>query len=241
MRILEKFRQKQEDIINASPITIVFLGDSVTQGCFELYRNSPATLQTVFDYENAYSTKFKKMLNVLYPSVQINVINSGISGDDAIGGLARIERDVLRYSPDLVVVGFALNDSTKGLEKIGEYKIALNEIVLKVKDSGAECLLLTPNMMNTKKSCHITDDILSTVADKCGNIQNGGVLDRYVEELKNVAKENNVKVCDVYVKWKNMERAGIDVTNLLSNYVNHPIREFHFLTAMMLIDTILEN
>lgn len=241
MKIVEKFKLKQEDIINASPITIVFLGDSVTQGCFELYKNSPTTLQTVFDYENAYSTKFRRMLNILYPSVQINVINSGISGDDAIGGLARIERDVLKYSPDLVVVGFALNDSTKGLDKIEEYKTAMNEIIARVKDFGAECILLTPNMMNTKVSCHVTEEITLTVAERCGKIQNDGILDKYVEELKLVGKENGVKICDVYAKWKNMEKAGVDVTELLSNYVNHPIRELHNLTAMMLIDTILDN
>lgn len=241
MDILKKIKAKQEDIVNASPITVVFLGDSVTQGCFELYKNSPTTLQTVFEYEYAFSTKFKKMMNVLYPSVQINVINSGISGDDSVGGNARLERDVLKFSPDLVVVGFALNDSTKGLEKIGEYKSSMREIITKIQDFGAECILLTPNMMNTSVSCHVTDEITKAVAEKCMKIQNEGVLDKYVEELRALGNASGVKVCDVYAKWQNMSRAGVDVTELLSNYVNHPIRELHNLTAMMLIDSIFEN
>ncbi|MBQ8230219.1 MAG: GDSL family lipase [Clostridia bacterium] len=241
MSILTKIKEKQANIFNVSPITVVFLGDSVTQGCFELYKTSPTTLNTVFDYNNAFSTKFKKILNLLYPSVQINVINSGISGDNATGGLARMERDVLKYSPDLVVVGFALNDSTKGLDKIEEYKSSMKKIISKVKELDAECILLTPNMMNTYVSYRITDEKIMTIAEKCMIIQNEGVLDKYVEELRTIGKESDVKVCDVYAKWKNMSKAGIDTTELLSNYVNHPIRELHTLTATMLIDTIFEE
>lgn len=241
MSILTKIKEKQADIFNASPITVVFLGDSVTQGCFELYKTSPTTLNTVFDYNNAFSTKFKQMLNLLYPSVQINVINSGISGDNATGGLARMERDVLKYSPDLVVVGFALNDSTKGLDKLEGYKTAMQEIITKVKTIDAECILLTPNMMNTYVSYRVTDEMIKGVAEKCMTIQNEGVLDKYVEVLRMIGKENGVKVCDVYAKWKDMHNAGIDTTELLSNYANHPIRELHTLTATMLIDTIFED
>lgn len=36
MKIIEKLNAKQ-DIYVEKPVTIVFLGDSVTQGCFECY------------------------------------------------------------------------------------------------------------------------------------------------------------------------------------------------------------
>jgi lysophospholipase L1-like esterase len=39
------------------------------------------------------------------------VINSGVSGDTAAGALERIDRDVLRFAPDLVIIAFGLNDS----------------------------------------------------------------------------------------------------------------------------------
>lgn len=82
---------------------------------------SETTLETVFDYNSAYSTHVREILNILYPSVQINIINSGISGDNAINGLTRIDRDVLSYHPDLVVVGFALNDSCVGESGLENY------------------------------------------------------------------------------------------------------------------------
>jgi hypothetical protein len=37
-----------------------------------------------------------------------------------------------------------------------------------------------------------------------------------------------------------MEEAGVDVFNLLSNKINHPIREYHYYIALKLIEMALE-
>ena len=34
--------------------------------------------------------------------------------------------------------------------------------------------------------------------------------------------------------------SGVDVTELLSNKLNHPIREFHYYTAIKLLETIFD-
>ena len=47
MRIMEKFMQKARDNWNAAPVTLAFLGDSVTQGCFELYIKNDGLHETV--------------------------------------------------------------------------------------------------------------------------------------------------------------------------------------------------
>ena len=39
MRIIEKMAEKSKDNFEKRGVTIAFLGDSVTQGCFELYIN----------------------------------------------------------------------------------------------------------------------------------------------------------------------------------------------------------
>ena len=39
--------------------TIAFLGDSVTQGCFEIYQKNDRSFETVFDSENGYPAKVK--------------------------------------------------------------------------------------------------------------------------------------------------------------------------------------
>ena len=239
MNILEKCRKKQNDIYGEPSVTIVFLGDSVTQGCFECYKKADS-IETVFDAASAFGARLKYMLNLLYPKIQVNVIDSGISGDSAKGGLKRIERDVLRFAPDLVVVGFALNDSTRGREAAEDYEKDLTEIVERVKSAGSECILLTPNAMCTGVSPHLTE-FMSGYAVNFAKIQNDGTLDEYVKRIKTVAENENIPVCDVYDKWKKMIATGVDVTELLANKLNHPIREMHYYTAFMLLQTILDN
>ena len=98
MKIMNRIHEKANDNANKPGVTIAFLGDSVTQGCFELYKKSDGSIETVFDKTNAYHTYLNRILSLLYPSVPVNIINAGISGDNATHGFERLERDVLRYA-----------------------------------------------------------------------------------------------------------------------------------------------
>ena len=49
MQIAEKLAKKAKDNRQEAPVTIAFYGDSVTQGCFELYKVGEAGHQTIFD------------------------------------------------------------------------------------------------------------------------------------------------------------------------------------------------
>ena len=241
MKVIEKIKNKQCDINANEPVTIVFLGDSVTQGCFECYLTGPDSLQTVFDYPSAYSTRIKEIFNILYPSVQVNILNSGISGDGTKGGIVRIERDVLRYNPDLVVVSYGLNDAALGgMADIDGYGARLKQLFNQITDSGAECIFLTENMMNTNTSVHLKDKLFIALAEHFAKVENDGVLQAYFEKAKEVANQNGVKVCDCYAKWKAMQKGGVEITEMLANKLNHPIRPLHYLFAYSLMETIFE-
>lgn len=239
MKILEKIIKKQEKLTDNPTVTIAVFGDSVTQGCFECYLDEKDDIQTVFDAESSYGNRLKEMLNLLYPSVPFQLINAGISGDSAKGGVKRIERDVLSFHPDLVVVGFALNDSGAGVAGLAEYKANLSEIIRKIMAAGAECIVLTPNAMNTTVSPLIKEKTYLKLAERFKKAQIEEVLDRYAETAREVARENGALLCDVYAKWKAMIQAGVNVTDLLANKLNHPIRKMHYMTAMMLLDLII--
>ena len=43
MKFIEKLAKKQNNLYGAASATIAFLGDSVTQGCFEIYESGKAT------------------------------------------------------------------------------------------------------------------------------------------------------------------------------------------------------
>ena len=236
MKIIEKISEKNKNLNQAKPVTIAFLGDSITQGCFECYYDEKGTLQTVFDTNSSYSTRVKEILNALYPAAQINIINSGISGDTAVGGNNRFERDIAPFNPDMVVVAFGLNDAGQGVANVDKYVNALKNIFEKVKNIGAECVFVFQNMLNTHVSCHLQDDRLKAVAAGFAESQNTGVVDCYYEAAKATVEECGVEFCDIYHAWKTMYEGGVDITELHSNKISHPYKQLHYYIAIKLIE-----
>lgn len=239
MKIMEKLNAKQNMGPNP-PVTIAFLGDSVTQGCFECYTLENDRIETVFDYSSAYSTRLREILSLLYPRVQVNIINSGISGDSSVGGLKRLERDVLRYNPDLVVVSFGLNDCCNAAISLECYRETLCEIFRRIRETGAEVIFLTQNFMNTYPSYRNPNAALREASKNFMEFQLSGQLKQYMRTAASAAKEWGVKVCDLHSVWEKMAEYGVDTTELLSNKINHPIREFHYYMAIKLLEAMME-
>ena len=240
MQFMSKLAAKAADIHNQSIPTIAFLGDSVTQGCFDIYMKSDTQFASVYDKNAAYHQDLARILAVLYPNVPVNIINAGIGGGRTAGALNRLERDVLRYQPDLTVVSFGLNDSGNGVEGLTAYKETLKAIFTKLQAVGSEVIFMTENMMCTKVSYHLGHEILRQVAAGCAERQNSGLQDRYFEAAKEAAAECDVRVCDVYAKWKKLAEYGVDVTELLANHINHPTREMNWYFAVSLLETMME-
>lgn len=240
MKIIDILNRKNKNVADFSGATIAFLGDSVTQGCFEVYKTSPTTLETVFDQTEAYHAKLREMLATLYPAAPINIINAGISGGSSAAGYERIERDVLRHNPDLTVVCFGLNDCHNGINGIEDYKANLRNIFATLKDKSIETIFMTPNMMNINVSCHFTDEFLIKLAEDFKKVQLDGMLDRYIDAAREVCNEEGVKLCDCYKIWKSFYNGGVNITEILSNKLNHPTRELHWLFAHELLRTIFD-
>lgn len=238
MKVMELFRKKAQDNINEGAVTIAFLGDSVTQGCFEIYQEGERILP-VFDNEHAYYNCLRKIFAYLYPSVPINIIKAGISGVSTPHGVKRLEQDVIRFHPDLVVVCYGLNDVTAGLNNIGRYKDALREVFQRLQENGAEIIFMTPNMLNTRISPFLTGKQSISVAERTCKLQNEGVMDVYMEAARAVCREHGVRVCDCYQKWKLLAESGVDTTRLLCNHINHPSREMSWLFATSLVETMM--
>ena len=240
MKIIKKIEQKQ-DFYNFPTPTIAFLGDSVTHGCFECYEKSKGVIDTIYEIKNGYPTRVKEQLNELYPASHINIINAGLSGDKVSNAINRLERDVLRYNPDLCVVSFQLNDSMDGEDGLDKYKESLDKVFKELKKRDIEIIFLTENMMCTYVSEHLENDLLRAIAAQSAKIENSGVAQKYRDAAVEICKKNNVKICDIYAIWKEMQKNGEDITELLSNKINHPSREFHHTIAKELIKVMFEN
>ena len=240
MKIIDKIEQKSKNLFSGDIPTIAFLGDSVTQGCFEIYLNEEKKIQTVFDGEHAYHRYLSKIFGMLYPNAPVNIINAGISGGSIRKGYERLEKDVLRFSPDLVVVSFGLNDATDFEEGLPEYKEYLSKIYDKVQERGIELIFLTENMTNTYVKYDMNEAFKKT-ANLTMGMQNEGMLGKYFDAAKEVSKKYSVPVCDVYSKWLLLAKHGVDTTALLSNHINHPIRGMNWLFAYSLVETMMTN
>ncbi len=238
MEIISKIRKKAENPHLAEPVTLAFLGDSVTQGCFEIYKNESNSIETVFDISSAYHTYVREILCTLYPRAPINIINAGISGSNAPRGAQRLERDVLRFSPDLVVVAFGLNDSVHGMAGVEMYRKAMSEICSGLVSRGIEVIVMTTNMMVTKQDFNQKDADFLSVSAGCCKRQNDGILDAYMDAAREVAQEYGCKLCDCYKKWKTLYENGVPTDLLLSNGINHPTRQMNRMFANALVETM---
>lgn len=240
MKIIEKIKKKSENIFENESVCIAFLGDSVTQGCFEVYKTGETAIDTVYEPQNAYHSDLKKIFSVLYPNVPLNIINAGIFGDHAANAQHRVKRDVLRFSPDLVVVSFGLNDVTKDIGKIGEYTEALHSIFTQLKEDKIEVIFMTPPLMAHQVDCELADIELVRIAEDLSRLQNSGVFDQYVQAAKEVCAKDGIVVCDCYAKWKLLRNCGVNTDRLLCNRLNHPSREMHWLFAASLVETMFQ-
>lgn len=228
VRIREKLMLDRKGLEAYGPITIVAFGDSVTHG---------SVAGGEINYETVYWNRLRQKLNAVRNYIPINVINAGIGGITAKGSLARMDAQVLKHDPDLIIVCFGLNDVNGTLE---DYLSSLNEIFRKALASGAEVIFLTPNMLNT----YVAEDTEARwleYAAKTAAMQNEGRMDLYIESAVALARELGVTVCDAYAEWKRRAAAGEDTTMLLANRINHPTKEMHALFAELLFDAIMQN
>ncbi len=239
MKIIEKIRAKSKDLYGQPPVAIAFLGDSVTHGCFDVYRAGEKEIGTYFDIKNGYHAQLIRAINTLYPNVPVNLINGGSNGGSAPEGLERLERDVLRFSPDLCVVCFGLNDANRNVpEAEEEYLSSIREIFAQLQSRDTEVIFMTPNMSCTEVSCHIHDEFIREVAGMIADNQNNGVLERFLEGAKRIAEEMNIPVCDCYAKWKMLYDNDVNITELLSNHINHPTVEMDQMFVTGLLETM---
>ena len=241
MRITDKFIAKAAHNDSNPTVTLAFLGDSITQGCFELLPRADQEFDNCHDRQHVYHTYLQQILSVLYPSVPVNIINAGVAGMNAQHGLNRLQRDVLIHRPDLTIVCFGLNDCGVGENGIAQYTAALEQIFDQLSAAGSEVIFMTPNMMANRVSPLLTVPLFRTIAEDIAKRQESGILDRYLNAAKELCNRKNIVVCDCYKKWKLLQANGVDTTELLANKINHPTRQMHWLFATSLIETMMEK
>lgn len=224
MDIRKKLLFDINDIKKYGAINIVIFGDSVSHGAISGYN----------DYDNVYWNRLRRKFNEYRDTVPVNMINSAIGGTTSTESVARIESQILKHEPDMVIVCFGLNEVNRPLE---DFMTSLKTIFSKCMAAGAEVIYMTPNMLNTYVA-EGTREMHLEYAAKMAHCQTSGIMDNYIYSAINLAKEMGVAVCDCYSEWKKLAETE-DTTQLLANKINHPIPEMHGLFADKLYELIM--
>lgn len=218
-RFFRRVQQKARDVSEA-PVLVVAFGDSVTQGVAEHGR---------FDFAHTHHRLLQTLLEQHYPATTFSTLNAGVSGETASQAVNRLDRDVIRHQPDLVLVAFGLNDAvTGGDARLPECEAALARIITETHSrTEADIVLLTPPHMASQRRPHRIHPVHDPIADDIIATQQKGILTRYADAIRGLgsrfAKETGrLVVADVHSEWTRLRDSGVDVDSWFSNGLNHP-------------------
>jgi lysophospholipase L1-like esterase len=180
-------KETAEDLLNGCLVTIVAFGDSITAG---------------YAVRRGFPSFWKEMLQQKYPEARLEMINSGVSGDTTLDGLARLDWAVLAFKPDLITINFGINDAVLGLG-LEEFEMNLVEMIRRIHaGSGSEILLLSSQPLETPPYDNLVRD--------------------YYRAIKDVARQMDVGFVDVYEAWMRCIQAGTPLGSLILSGLDHP-------------------
>lgn len=215
---------------------IVALGDSVTAGHFEFNGDmkefflksdkekiKEEDIIEIIDVRESYLEKFRTMLIEKYEQTAVNTINSGIAGDTMYGMQKRLNRDVICYQPDLVLINGSLNWGTECGDS-NAYAKVLKEVIESVKqNTESDIILMTPNM----ELPGLFPNPKSTLSER-------------VQIIRELAEAENVCLADIYKIWEEYYAQGYPINELLANSFNHPSSIGHEICATTLMEFMKE-
>jgi lysophospholipase L1-like esterase len=150
---------------------ILFLGDSLTR------RGARRA---------GFITLISKTLRAIPALKSVKITCSGVSGNRVPDLLSRLDRDVLRKKPTLVIVYIGINDVWHSQFGRGtpeaEFKSGLHSLLGRLCEGGARVLLCTPSVIGEKSA---------------GQNPLDGKLDRYAEMIREAAAHDSIPLLDL--------------------------------------------
>ncbi len=114
-----------------APLKIVAFGSSSTEG---IGASSPA---------NAYPARLQTDLRKKLHGIDVAVINRGIGGEHVDDMLARLDRDVIKAEPQLVIWQTGSNDPLRGVS-VAHFRAATVAAIRRIREAGIDVVLMEP-------------------------------------------------------------------------------------------------
>ncbi len=199
----------KEKLEAGESIKLIAYGDSITAG-------GDATAVSL-----RFQQRYADYLRAKFGRAEIVVENGATGGDSTVNGLARLEEKVLTRDPDLVIIGFGMNDHNKNGVPPEKFEENLVTIGTRIREAtGAELILFSTFPPN--------DDWMHS----------SHRMDAYAAATERAAARLGCAYVDVYGVWMRvLERK--DPPSLLGNNINHPNDFGHWIYSEVLANTTL--
>jgi lysophospholipase L1-like esterase len=154
-------------------IKVVFFGDSITQAGVQ-----PA----------GYITKLDSVIKQSHLPDSIELAGAGIGGNKVYDLYLRMEDDVLKKNPDVVVIYVGINDvwhkasSGTGTDP-DKFERFYRAIIKKLQDKNIKVLLCTPSVIGERND---------------NSNQQDGDLNQYSTIIRTMSKDLSLPVCDLH-------------------------------------------
>lgn len=185
-RTLEKLRKKE-------PVTIVAIGDSIS------------VLSSLTKGHLNWFGYLHIGLADRYGDGFIYSINSSFCGAAVEPELPRLERDVLRWKPDLVIISFGTNDSGGKSALLGKFKDNYCKMVGIIRQQcGSEIFIRVPVPSTWGFGYATNGKSMLPEGAEPGQAWAGGEkeVEIYASAVVELAKELDCAYCDHYQLWQ---------------------------------------
>jgi len=196
---------------------VTLLGDSITHG-------------------GKYGTDLQLFWDLRFPGSGTRIMNCGISGGTADGGIKRWDRDVLAQKPDRIFVMFGMNDVGRnnysaGLDpakaksaraaKDARYATNMAEIATRTRAAGKRLAIITPTPYDEYGT-----NYTAVVSTNCNTIG----LTHLAEICRTLAAERNAELVDLHAPLTRFVREQRDFTLCSADRV-HPTAAGHIIVT----------
>lgn len=199
-----KLPKTMRKLLNKEPLTIVYYGDSIMEGC------NASSFNHVEPNMPMLSKLITKKLISHFEYSDIKEYNTAVGGWTTNHGVQsnELQNRVIKLNPDLVVIGFGGNDGTFQLDP-NTYGANLQNMMKKVLAENPDCefiLIGTPRF---------NDDAVGQYGNMAGN------ADDFIPVLKNLSEKNSVAFANMteLSEYVLTRKDWVDIT---ANNISHP-------------------
>jgi lysophospholipase L1-like esterase len=106
-------------------------------------------------YYESYAFILENLLNQQSRKIKYEVVNAGVPGYSSLQGLRHLERDILKYKPDLVIASFGWNDAMEAIFYTDKEQKTPHKVIMSIH-----------SFLARSKAYLFLDDIISNLITK---------------------------------------------------------------------------